>query len=363
MRVHDDELRPRRQSAQGRRPAAEAARLRSVARRHHVLVAEHTLRPALSVLLADDADRGRPGAVRRAVRRRVAPSRGWCRRGRAPLLRARLRSSRSRSSAAGLVASFFHLGRPERAWRAAAKWRTSWLSREVIVLPAFMAVVFLYGIAHSGARSAPSTFAVARRSPSGWPGRSRHGAFVCTAMIYACLPFLREWATPLTVANFALAGSASGFTLAAAFAARSRRISRRFLVGWRARAHAGWPAPAASRRSYATHVCGPSPRCRRRSASSIRASSSDRWASWAARSTRASSSTAARRRAAVGQVGLPRDGVRDPAAARAVRVWLGATVSLLPVAFAVQYGGLLAERWYFFAEANHPQNLYYQAIA
>jgi DMSO reductase anchor subunit len=29
----------------------------------------------------------------------------------------------------------------------------------------------------------------------------------------------------------------------------------------------------------------------------------------------------------------------------------------------VQYAGLLAERWYFFADANHPQNLYYQAIS
>ena len=50
--------------------------------------------------------------------------------------------------AAGLVASFFHLGHPERAWRSAAMWRTSWLSREVIVLPAFMAVVFAWGAAH-----------------------------------------------------------------------------------------------------------------------------------------------------------------------------------------------------------------------
>ena len=30
---------------------------------------------------------------------------------------------------AGLAASFLHLGRPSRAWRAAAMWRTSWLSR------------------------------------------------------------------------------------------------------------------------------------------------------------------------------------------------------------------------------------------
>ena len=50
-------------------------------------------------------------------------------------------------------------------------------------------------------------------------------------------------------------------------------------------------------------------------------------------------------------------------AALLAAVWFGASFLLLPVAFAIQYGGLLAERWYFFAEANHPQNLYYQAIA
>jgi DMSO reductase anchor subunit len=32
-------------------------------------------------------------------------------------------------------------------------------------------------------------------------------------------------------------------------------------------------------------------------------------------------------------------------------------------AFAIQYLGLLAERWFFFAQANHPQNLYYQNIS
>ena len=32
-------------------------------------------------------------------------------------------------------------------------------------------------------------------------------------------------------------------------------------------------------------------------------------------------------------------------------------------AFAVQFCGLLAERWFFFAQANHPQNIYYQAVS
>ena len=27
----------------------------------------------------------------------------------------------------------------------------------------------------------------------------------------------------------------------------------------------------------------------------------------------------------------------------------------------VQYVGLIAERWFFFAQARHPQNIYYQA--
>ena len=56
--------------------------------------------------------------------------------------------------AGGLVASFFHLGRPERAWRAASQWRTSWLSREVIVLPAFMGMVAIYVVSGSLAAGA-----------------------------------------------------------------------------------------------------------------------------------------------------------------------------------------------------------------
>jgi len=44
----------------------------------------------------------------------------------------------------GLVASFGHLGRKERAWRAVLMWRTSWLSRECIVLPAFIGWIALW---------------------------------------------------------------------------------------------------------------------------------------------------------------------------------------------------------------------------
>jgi len=36
---------------------------------------------------------------------------------------------------------------------------------------------------------------------------------------------------------------------------------------------------------------------------------------------------------------------------------------LFTSAFVLQYLGLLIERWYFFIEAEHPQNIYYQMIS
>ncbi|MCI0432284.1 MAG: dimethyl sulfoxide reductase anchor subunit, partial [Gemmatimonadetes bacterium] len=85
--------------------------------------------------------------------------------------------------AAGLIASFFHLGHPERAWRAAAMWRTSWLSREVIVLPGFMACVFAYGVGHALGWPAAGTFGTLAIGALGLVLCA--ALFVCTAMIYA----------------------------------------------------------------------------------------------------------------------------------------------------------------------------------
>jgi Fe-S-cluster-containing dehydrogenase component len=44
------------------------------------------------------------------------------------------------SGVAALALSTLHLGRKERAWRAVLNWRRSWLSREVIAVPAFLAL-------------------------------------------------------------------------------------------------------------------------------------------------------------------------------------------------------------------------------
>jgi DMSO reductase anchor subunit len=46
-------------------------------------------------------------------------------------------------------------------------------------------------------------------------------------------------------------------------------------------------------------------------------------------------------------------------------VWGIASAAVLPwlLAVLVQAPGLLAERWFFFAQAKHPQNLYYQVVS
>ena len=92
---------------------------------------------------------------------------------------------------AGLIASVFHLGRPERAWRAATQWRTSWLSREVIALPLAMGLTFLYGLFHYLGWTHP-LFVVSQTLPVditliiGALGTvASFILFLCTAMIYA----------------------------------------------------------------------------------------------------------------------------------------------------------------------------------
>jgi len=257
--------------------------------------------------------------------------------------------------AAGLLASFFHLGRPERAWRSAAMWRTSWLSREVIALPAFMAAVFAYGGAHYlgfggtltlGATGALLCFAL----------------FICTGMIYACLKFLQEWATPLTVINFILLGCASGFSFAAAFAAMTGSALVAVLVEW---------AVALTLAALCARAASLIRNSRIRPHSSLQTAIGIKHPRIAQKAQGFMGGSFNTREFFHG---------RAPTLLRAVKwgflvlvfplpvvlLLAGlalASAPLLALAFGVQYLGLVAERWFFFAQGNHPQNLYYQAIS
>ena len=271
-------------------------------------------------------------------------------------------------SALGLASSFFHLGRPERAWRSAAMWRTSWLSREIIVLPAFMGVVLLYGVAHfagwnSALATLPYGIVIDPTILLGVVGTVLAFAlFFCTAMIYACLPFLREWHSPLTVLNYTLLGSASGFTLAAAFASTSAPELVRFYAIWAliitllALVCRG----ASLRRNHhlrpkstmQTAIGVKHPRIVQKSMGFLGESFNTReFFHGRSRSTLRSVKWVFLIAAFLLPVLL-------------LAAWLWAALpAALPLAFILQYLGLLAERWFFFAQANHPQNLYYQAVA
>ena len=101
-----------------------------------------------------------------------------------------------------------------------------------------MGVVFLYGVSHlAGYRpevvTLPSGLLIDLSVVIGAVGTLLAFAlFVCTGMIYACLRFLREWHSPLTVINYILMGGSSGFMLAAFYAASAAPSQTHFFVGW-----------------------------------------------------------------------------------------------------------------------------------
>ncbi|QYD72536.1 dimethyl sulfoxide reductase anchor subunit [Paraburkholderia edwinii] len=259
----------------------------------------------------------------------------------------------------GLFASFFHLGHPERAWRAIAMWRTSWLSRECLALPVFLACVFAYGVLH--ALGAPYSLAV------GAIGVLASGVlFVCTSMIYACLRFLQEWATPLTMVNFVLLGCASGFTVAAASAAWcAPALVPGLAVCACVLTLAGGVARVASLRRNA----------RLRPKSTVQSATGIRSAKVVQKSRGFTAGAFNLREFFHGKNLRTLQRIKWTFLIAAfpvpfVLIALGGSVGsvalsavLLCAACAIQYAGLVAERWFFFAEARHPQNLYYRQAA
>jgi len=257
--------------------------------------------------------------------------------------------------AAGLLASFFHLGRPERAWRAAAMWRTSWLSREVIVLPMFMGLVLLYAGLHYGER--PETLVAGAIALA-----ACIALFVCTAMIYACIKFLQEWATPLTTFNFMLLGAASGYTFAAAYALVESPALAPTYAKW---AIALTLAGLCMRVATLIRNARIRPRSSLQTAIGVKHPKIEQKAqgfmggSFNTREFFHGKAAAVVRSVKWGFLLL---GFAAPVALLGAGVYWNSPV-LTASAFPVQYAGLIAERWFFFAQARHPQNLYYQVIS
>jgi DMSO reductase anchor subunit len=268
---------------------------------------------------------------------------------------------------AGLVASFFHLGHPERAWRAAAMWRTSWLSREVIALPLTMLLIFIYTMLKFNdngtvAYTLANGVAVKLEIVVGYAAAFAVVAlYLCTAMIYTTLKFLRQWHSPLTVMNFLLMGCASGFTLAAAL---STKYDPQLFAYFSSFAITLTILALVSR--YASLIRNKNLRSPStlQSAIGIHHPTIRQMAQGAmggSFNTRAFIHTYG-----AGVVRLARRFFLIAAFVVPVLFLLVGDETALMIcaaAFLIQFLGLLVERWYFFIEAEHPQNVYYQMIS
>lgn len=109
----------------------------------------------------------------------------------------------------GLLSSTFHLGRPERAWRAVTQWRSSWLSREGVMalftyLPAgALAIGWVFFKDVSGAYTLAAIMTVVGALLTIW----------CTGMIYASLKTISAWHQPLVAPLYLMLGLSTGAVL------------------------------------------------------------------------------------------------------------------------------------------------------
>lgn len=259
---------------------------------------------------------------------------------------------------AGLAASFLHLGHKMRAWRAVLMWRTSWMSREVILLPAFIGLVGIWWLTLYLELSAL------------WVGvmpvvivLGSFALWYCTAMIYASLRFIEEWANKLTIVNFTLIGLSSGMVLACALAplAGQSEFSQAFgvatlvlvLLAWTMRAMAVRRNTLLRHKSTLQSATG---------IESMKLVQKSMGMSAGAFNTREFFHGASDMAVKNVRLGFQLFGFALPAVCLVWGLTFGGTLPWV-LALVFQAPGLLAERWYFFAQAKHPQNLYYQTVS
>jgi len=107
-------------------------------------------------------------------------------------------------SVGGLVSSTFHLGNPQRAWRAFSQWQTSWLSREGVLAVATLTIMGIYAFC--------AVFLGQTLIVLGIIGAILALATVfATSMIYAqmkTVPRWNHWSTPALFMVLSIAGGA-----------------------------------------------------------------------------------------------------------------------------------------------------------
>lgn len=122
---------------------------------------------------------------------------------------------------AGLLSSTFHLGHPERAWRALSQWRTSWLSREGVLALAFFVPAAVYALALWADFGSTWLWTAAAISIA-----LALTTVFATAMIYASLATVPRWHNRRVVLVYLAMALASGSLLTNLLAASMADVTR-----------------------------------------------------------------------------------------------------------------------------------------
>ena len=267
----------------------------------------------------------------------------------------------------GLLSSTFHLGRPERAWRAFSQWRSSWLSREGV----FSVATFPPALALAAAL-------VGLLPPDWirWAGLATLllalATLVATGMIYASLRAIPRWSNPWTVPGYLALGLMSGALLLHAFSTAFDAIAGAaapsaftgwlslllLLLGLAAKLGYWWSIDHADPRATIESATGLAGRGPVRQFESAHTADNYVMQEMGYRIARKHAKKLRRLAVLLGfvvPVLLVLGSLFVPGlAGAAILAALAAPFMLL---------GLLVERWLFFAEARHVVTLYYGAAA
>tara|TARA_R110002020_G_scaffold4977_1_gene21310 strand:+ start:2999 stop:3910 length:912 start_codon:yes stop_codon:yes gene_type:complete len=251
---------------------------------------------------------------------------------------------------AGLLASTFHLGHPERAWRALSQWRSSWLSREGISAIVTLCLFGIYALLWMLTGARPSILGVL----------ASLGALVTvftTAMIYAQLKTVPQWNSRLTPAVYLSFSLATGWLLASALgdhAAPEMWGIALVILAWAVK-WAWWVRAGRSRLADA----GSSPETATGLGFLGKVRLLERPHSGQNYLTREMVHVIGRKHARTLRGLALALGVALPVAILIVVALTDAPAPVNLLAALSMLLGLLAERWLFFAEAEHAVSLYY----
>lgn len=262
---------------------------------------------------------------------------------------------------AGLLSSTFHLGHPERAWRALTQWRSSWLSREGVMAIVtfgpwlFLAYLWIFEGEPSVLLSAAAFVSAALALVT----------IYCTAMIYRSLKTIHQWCNAWTAPVYIVVGIATGAVWTAAILAATVGTGDGFLAFAVLAVLAAWWV----KRGYwrfidaTTHVATP------KSATGL---AGERVRLLEGPHTeenylqREMGFRVARKHAATLRRGVHILGFFLPAFLLMLAMVGGEgplETFICMLALIVMSAGIVIERWLFFAEAKHVVTLYYGAQA